>query len=124
MKIGLDIISAALERMLRKHQSAASAALPLETVVRHWESTRLRASDLVLGIEALHRQGRINLEPRHDGLWLRHRGGSPQASSNNPYERLRESVQQLTLHIALSRVEKRQDDGYSGLDRRLSQQAS
>jgi len=124
MKIGLDIIAAALERMLRKLQGAAFAAVPLETVVRHWESTRLRASDLVFGIEALHQQGRIDLEPRHDGLWLRHRGDSPQGAGTSPYERLRESAQQLTVHITLSRVEKRRDDGYSGLDRRLSRPAA
>ena len=121
MKVDLELISAALDQVLRNNRATATDAIPLKSLVEHWESIRLRSHDLAAGIEALYARGSIGLESRGDGLWIRHRGIRPRPANDSPYERLRSSVRDLSLHIALSRVQQRQPDGYCGLDRRLSQ---
>ncbi|MFI4979893.1 MAG: hypothetical protein ACHQIO_06055, partial [Nevskiales bacterium] len=92
---------------------------PLRTLAEHWESVRLRSSDLVSGIEILCLQGRLDLEARSDGLWVRRK---VRASADvGAYDKLRASVHELVMSAALTRVRMRQGDGYSGIDRRVSQ---
>jgi hypothetical protein len=116
MKVDLKLISAALSAVLERGQVAPYGAIPLRTLVDYWESIRLRSSDLGIGIEELHRQGHIALEPRGDGLWIRRRGKVE--DSNTPYGRLRDAVNGLVTGLALEQVQQRRPDGYSGMDRR------
>lgn len=119
MKIDLDLISAALDAVLKESRVARFGAIPLRTLAEHWESVRLRSSDLVSGIEILCLQGRLDLESRSDGLWVRRK---PRASANvGAYYKLRTSVHELVMSVALTRVRRRQSDGYCGSDRRVSQ---
>jgi len=124
MKIDPKLISAALDLVLQKKQVAALGAIPLKDLAEYWESTRLRSSDLAAGIEILHASGSIGLEARHDGLWIRRKAGRAQPAALGAYEKLRLSIQELGLSFALTRLKKRQGDGYCGMDRRLSRRSA
>ncbi|HZR37234.1 MAG TPA: hypothetical protein VFA75_17830 [Nevskia sp.] len=115
MKVDLKLISAALNAVLERYQVAPHGAVPLRVLAGHWESIRLRSSDLANGIEELYRQGLIGLEPRQDGLWVRRRGRAEQAT---PYGRLSAAVNGLVTGLALEQVQRRQSDSYFGQDRR------
>ena len=117
MKIDLELISAALDAVLKENRVARFGAIPLRTLAEHWESVRLRSSDLVSGIEILSVQGRLDLEARSDGLWVRRK--SRASGDVGAYDKLRSSVHELVMSVALTRVRMRQGDGYSGFDRRL-----
>lgn len=116
MKIDLDLISAALNHVLQKHRVAPMGAIPLRDLLEHWEAIHLRSSDLSAGIEALHRLGSIELEPRRDGLWVRRRGTVEAAP--DAYGKLRVAVRELVVGLNLEKVRRRRSDGYSGIDRR------
>jgi hypothetical protein len=117
MKVDLKLISAALSAVLERSQVAPYGAIPLRTLVDFWEGIRLRSSDLGIGIEELHRQGQIALEPRGDGLWIRRRGKT-EDNNGTAYGRLREAVNGLVTGLALEQVQQRRPDGYAGHDRR------
>lgn len=122
MKIDLELISAALDAVLKQNKVARYGAIPLGTLLEHWESVRLRSSDLGSGIEALCRQGRIALEQRRDGLWVRRRG--KESGARGVYDKLLASVRGMVVGLALDRIHRRRVDGYSGIDRRLAQRRS
>jgi hypothetical protein len=117
MKVDYELISAALDAVLERNKVAPYGAIPLKSLAQHWENIRLRSTDLASGIEELYKQGRIDLEARRDGLWLRRKGKETPASGG-PYSKLRASVRAIVVGIALERVNKRRPDGYSGFDRR------
>jgi len=119
MKVDQELISVALDAVLERNQVARFGAIPLKSLVRHWEAIRLRSTDLAAGIEQLFKQGRIDLEPRCDGLWVR-RKGKDAAGSVGPYAKLRASVRAIVVGIAIEQVNLRRGDGYSGVDRRLA----
>jgi hypothetical protein len=122
MKIDLELISAALDDVLERNKVARFGAIPLKTLALHWESIHLRSSDLASGIEAMYKNGRIDLEPRNDGLWVR-RKGKNSLSSGGPYTKLRASVRAITVGLALEQVQRRRGDSYSGADRRVAARA-
>jgi hypothetical protein len=117
MKVDLELISAALNHVLLTHRVAPLGAIPLRDLLEHWEAIHLRNSDLSAGIEALHRQGRIELEPRRDGLWVRRRG-TGETTAPDAYGKLRDAVRELVVGLNLEKVRRRRSDGYSGIDRR------
>lgn len=121
MKIDLDLISTALDSVLEENGVANFGAVPLRKLAEHWESVHLRSSDMVAGIETLFQQGRLDLETRRDGLWVRRK--SPRTASNGTYDKVRASVRELILSFSLARVRavRRRSDGYCGVDRRQSQ---
>jgi hypothetical protein len=123
MKIDLELISAALDSVLERNRVARFGAIPLKALVPHWETIRLRSSDLAAGVEELYRQGRIDLEPRRDGLWVR-RKGQDAVGIGGSYKKLRASVRAVILGLALERVHRRRGDGYSGYDRRSAARGS
>ena len=116
MKVDHVLICAALDSVLEQNKVASFGAIPLNALVEHWEAVRLRSTDLATGIETLYGEGRIDLEPRRDGLWIRRRGKD--TAAHGAYEQLRTSVRGIVIGIALDRIHGRRGDGYCGMDRR------
>ena len=84
MKVDQKLISAALDAVLERNHVARFGAIPLKALAEHWEAIRLRSTDLAAGVEELYKLGRIDLETRRDGLWLR-RKGRDTAATGGPY---------------------------------------
>lgn len=119
MKVDPELISTALVSLLREKRVASYGAIPLKDLTDRWELTRFRSSDLSTAIEALHAQGRISFEVRRDGLWVRRRGEQP--AMHSIYAKILISARRLFAGLALIQIQRRRGDGYSGLDRRITQ---
>lgn len=117
MKVDLNSISFALERILKQSEVASFGAFPLLLLTEHWESIALRSSDLDAGIKELDKQGRLCLETHSDGVWVRRqgKGGPPQRT----IQRLQAYYRRLMGFLMFAEVGRRKNDGYSGFDRRL-----
>ena len=116
MKVDLELISTALDSVLERNKVDSDGAIPLQALMDHWETIRLRSSDLSTGIDVLHARGCIEFERRRDGVWLRRTGRH--TDSSGAYERLLQSVRGVVTGFALYQLRLRQGDGYSGMDRR------
>ncbi len=122
MKVDLELISTALDSVLERNKVDSDGAIPLQALMDHWETIRLRSSDLNTGIDLLHARGCIEFERRRDGVWLRRT--SKHTVSPGAYERLLQSVRSVVAGFALYQLRLRQDDGYSGMDRRNASRGS
>lgn len=122
MKVNLELISAALDSVLEQNNVASHGAIPLKSLVDHWKGTRLRSSDLSMGIDTLHAQGRIELERRRDGVWVRRLG--KHTTTQGAYEKLLKSVRDVFGRLAQDQLRQRRSDNYSGVDRRLAPRGS
>ncbi len=118
MKVDLELISTALDSVLEQNKVDSDGAIPLKALMDHWEAIRLRSSDLSSGIDVLHARGRIELERRRDGVWVRRTGKHTIAPG--AYERLLESFRGVVTGLALHQLRQRRGDGYSGMDRRIA----
>jgi hypothetical protein len=116
MKINLEVISAVLNELFERNGIAPRGAIPYRLIVAEWEETRLRSSDIALAIEGLYRQGRIEIEARMDGVWLRRR--SILEGRHSPLELLPELLHRLRLEHTLAQIRRRESHAYAGADRR------
>lgn len=122
MKIDLALISAVLDSVFKENKVAKCGAIPLSALVEHWDSVRLRRSDLATSIDALRQNGLVELETMRDELWVRRKGND--ATTPPSFRRLLTSVDRFMNERAIDRVRKRQGDGYSGMDRRIAPRES
>ena len=116
MKIDPELISCALEEAFKQGEVAPLDSVRLTFLTAHWESVALRSSDLDAGLEELHKQGRIDLEIRGDGIWVRRmsNGGAP----GSAIQRMRALYLRLMGRLMFDKVRRRENDGYCGMDRR------
>jgi len=122
MKVDLELISFALDGIFEQSEVSSLGAISLRMLTEYWESIALRSSDLAAGIVELHKLGRINLETRRDGIWVRRRGegGAPEGA----VRRMQANFRRLMGSLMFAKVRRRQNDGYSGVDRRLHRRSS
>ena len=122
MKVDPELISCALEEAFKQGKVAPLGSIRLTFLTAHWESVALRSSDLDAGLKALHKQGRIALEIRGDGIWVRrtNNGGAPEGS----IRRMRALYRRLMGRLMFDEVRRRRNDGYCGMDRRVRRSAS
>jgi hypothetical protein len=112
MKIDLAVMSAMFEELVPR-----GAELPFRQVKEGWGGIRLRESDLAAVVQHLWAQGRLEVETRHDGIWLR-RNHVPRPRRDLP-ARLRARWRRFLVGLAMEQVRERRESYYIGSERRL-----
>lgn len=112
MKIDLAVMSAMFEELLPR-----GGELPFRQLKQRWGEVRLRESDLAAVVERLWTQGRLEVETRHDGIWLRH-NDVPRPRRDLP-ARLRARWRRFLVGLAMEQVRERRESYYIGSERRL-----
>ena len=112
MKIDLAVMSAVFDELVPR-----GAELPYRQIKQHWGGIRLRESDLSAVVEHLWAQGRLEVETRSDGIWLR-RNEIPRPR-RSLRARLRARWRRFVVGLAMEQVRERRESFYIGAERRF-----
>jgi hypothetical protein len=112
MKIDLAVMSAMFDELVPR-----GGEMPYRQLKQRWGGVRLRESDLTAVIEHLWAQGRLGVETRRDGIWLRRNDfpGAPRGLRT----RLRVRWRRFIVGLAVEQVRERRETFYAGAERRL-----
>ena len=111
MKIDLAVMSAMFGELLPPGRELSYCQ-----VKQRWDGIRLRESDLAAVIEHLWAQGCLEVETRHDGIWLRRYEAQPPRGLR---DWLRARWRRFVLGLAMEQVRERRESFYIGAERRL-----